>query len=455
MLTAAARNVAAFARREKLFRRVSKVLAAVSGGPDSLALLIVLRELRAEFGFEIAACHFDHQLRPDSHGDLERVRALCASLGIECVTGEGDVRTVAQKQRASLEDTARKMRYQFLAFVAEKENCDCVATGHTADDQAETVLMRVLRGSGVRGIRGMLPVTGVPGAQARRLVRPMLDLGRQETAAICREAEIEPLTDPSNADQSILRNRLRLETIPALRSINPSVTRALIGLAASAREVFAAVERESFLVQPSERLPIGVVFALGPFAGLQDEARTLVIERESAFYSLQPEVNRTRVENLAAVVRRGAGEVHFGDTMVEVSCGRVRVGPPLAPAEPFESRVLNVPGVTIAGPWRVDVSTEPLPAIAGASVASIDPTVLKGALRVRTASGADSMRVHGRDRSVSQVLAAARMPRWERMGIVAIADSGRAHALFTASGVLGDPGLGDNALHVRIQQAGR
>ncbi len=429
------------------------MLVALSGGPDSLALLLVLRELRIEFGFEVVACHFDHQLRAESHHDLDQVRALCSELGVECVTGEGDVRGVATQQKASIEDTARKMRYQFLAFVADREQCDCVVTGHTSDDQAETILMRILRGSGVRGIRGMLPRTGVPGADSRLLVRPILELTRAETSEICREAGVAPIVDASNADLSILRNRLRIETLPALREINPSVDDALRRLGASAREVFEDVERASFLVQPAARLPIGVVFDLAPFAALQYEARTLVVEREATFYNLRPEVNRTRVKNLDQVLRRGRGEVHFGDTMVEVSSGKVRVGPALEPVEPFDGKVLNVPGATLAGPWRVEVSTRPLVAMPGAMVGVLDLESLNGALRVRPLAAGDRMLFRGRARALIDVFVAAKTPRWERMGVAAIADAARVQLLFTAAGVIGDqPNVAD-PLFVRVQPA--
>ena len=443
-------RVARFAREERLFRRVSKLLVAVSGGPDSLALLLVLRELRAEFDFQIEACHFDHQLRPESSSDRDRVRAICEGLGVGCVTGEGDVRSVAAQNRASIEETARTMRYQFLAFVAAKERCDAIATGHTADDQAETVLMRIIRGSGVRGIRGMLPSSGVPGAPSQRLIRPLLCVGRPETAAICAEAGLEPLVDKSNDDVSFARNRVRHETLLALRAVNPSIDRALRGLASSAREVFEGVERESMAVQPRERTAIGAIFATEPFAALQDEARTLVIEREAAFHHLEPEVNRTRVENLKAILRRGTGEVLFGDTLVEVSCGSVRVGPPLEAAESFEAKVLNVPGTTIAGPWRVDLRTEPLP---GALAAEIDSRAIRGTLRVRQLAADDRMSFRGIQRRVHDVLANEKVPRWERHGAVAVADSEKVLALFTASGVIADKAASADCWHVRVGHA--
>jgi tRNA(Ile)-lysidine synthetase-like protein len=441
------------ATTEKMFRRTDVLLAAVSGGPDSVALLLVLCELRARFGFEVIMAHFDHKLRESSAADMERVRIMARSLGVECFTGEGDVRAVAAGERAGIEETARKMRYQFLSFVAGEKRADCVATGHTADDQAETVLMRIVRGSGVRGIRGMLPVSGVPGAEAQRLVRPLLPLRRADTLAICAEAGIEPVIDASNDDVSFARNRLRHETLPALRALNPSVDLALLRLAGSARAAFGDIEREALGIQPIARLPIGSVFEVAPFGALHDEARTLVIEREAAFSNVECEVNSTRVRNLASVVEVGNGAVRFGETVVEVSCGRVRIGPPLREAEQFEPRVVNVPGVTVAGPWRLSVSTEATAGAVGALTAVLDSSLVRGVLRVRLAVAGDRIQYRGLARRVPDVFASARVPRWDRLGAVAVVDSRGVVAVFGSHGVITDVPRGDDALYVSISPA--
>lgn len=433
-----------------MFRRVAKVLVAVSGGADSVATLLVMLGLRQPFRFEVAAVHFDHKLRTESADEMDAVRALCKELGVECVTGEGDVAAVAAKQRRGVEETARMMRYQFMAFVAEKEHADCVATGHTADDQAETVLMRIVRGSGVRGIRGMLPVASVPGAGERRLVRPLLVATRRDTEAICAEFGITPVVDPSNADPAFTRSRVRGEVLATLRSLNPSVGDALRGLASSAREAFEFVEKRSFEVQPRERGPIGALFALAPFRGLPSEALTLVIEREAMFYHLQPGINRTRIENLRAVLARGAGGVAFGDTVVEVSCGQVRVGPRLEPVEAFPGAVLNVPGSTRAGPWRVDVLTGPVESTPASPVLPVGAGAARGALRVRQLQPGDRIRWHGMTRKVSDLLVNEKVPAWERPGIVALADSARVLGLFTATRVFPADAEGEAGLWVRL-----
>lgn len=442
-------RVARFARREALFRRAQNIMVAVSGGADSVACLLVLQELRAEFGFELQVVHFDHQLRPESRKDLEFVRDLAAKLDVPFLSGEGDVASVAREQKASIEDTARKMRYQFLAFVAAEKRADRIATGHTADDQAETVLMRVLRGTGVRGIRGMLPAADVPGAPAQRLIRPLLPLTRADTEQICRDAGITPLEDSTNTDISILRNRLRQETLPALRAINPSVETALLGLAASAREMFADVERESHAVQPRERGPVGALFDLRPLAQLLNEALTLVIEREASFYQLPVDVNRTRLNNLRTVLEKGTGEVRFGECVVAASVGTVRIGPRIE-AEPFEGKVLNVPGITLAGHWRVQVTTSELPPAPGTANAKIETAGQKGALRIRPVAPGDRMRYRGIDRKLSDIFALERVPTWDRAAAVVIADSARVLAVLTTGVTLEADPTENDFLFVRL-----
>lgn len=426
------RAVKAFAERERMFRRSRKVLVAVSGGPDSLAALMILRELGAMLDFSVVACHFDHQIRPSSKDDTERVRKLCTGVGVECVTGEGDVASAAKQMRRGLEEMGREMRYQFLAFVAEKEGCDAIATGHTRDDQAETVLMRIIRGAGVRGIRGMLPVSNVPGASAQRLVRPLLETTRECTESICAELGLEPLRDESNNDLGLRRNRIRHETLPALRQLNSAVSEALVGLGASAREVFEPVEKASFQVQPSERSPIGALFALPSLRDAPTEAIALVLEREASFYHLRPELNRTRLENLRTVLAHGSGQVRFGDTVVDVSCAKVRVGPPLEAVPPLTPVALNVPGDTRAGDWVVRVRVEPLEGDPTSPVVALDSTSIRGVLKLRSLTPGDRITWRGVSRKVSDLLVNEKVPAWERPSLVVLADGEGVVALFGA-----------------------
>ncbi|GIW13047.1 MAG: hypothetical protein KatS3mg062_0486 [Tepidiforma sp.] len=394
--------------------------------------------------------HFDHQLRPESSADLEFVRSHAAALGIEAVTGEGPVAEVAARQRRGIEETARMMRYQFLAFAAEKERCAAVVTGHTADDQAETVLLHLLRGSGIRGLRGMLPAGPLPGSPAGVLLRPLLALRRDDTRAICAELGLQPRTDPSNDDPAYARNRLRASLLPALRGINPAVEEALLGLAASAREAFDLLERRSFEAQPLERGPIGAIFRTHDLAALPGESLALAIEREAAFYHLEPALNRTRLENLRAALRRGTGRVCFGSVAVEASVGRVRIGPPLEPVEPIEPVLLDVPGSRRVGPWRVDVATAPLEPAATAPVAALASAALRGALRARSVQPGDRITWRACTRKLSDLLVNEKVPAWERPGALVIADSNGPAALFTAARVFLRDASGEPDLWVRL-----
>lgn len=447
-------RVARAVEQERVFRRVSRLVVGVSGGADSVACLLILLELREKFGFEVAAAHFDHQLRADSAADLAYVRDLCGRLGISCTTGEGDVGAAARAQRISAEEMGRRARYEFLAFAAGKERAEAVATGHTATDQAETILQHILRGSGVRGLRGMLPVAPVPGATALRLLRPLLPLTHDETRAFCAEAGVVPLEDPSNSDIAIQRNRIRIETMPSLRGINPSVDDALIRLGESARELFEPLERQSNTVQPFSRGPEGAVFVTEQLRQLPTEALTLVLERETSFTRTAFQVNRTRLENLRHVLVSGSGQVVFGETVVEVGSGRARVGAAMPSTPFFERKVVNLPGVTAAGPWRVEASTEALSEEPGTQVVVLDNDRIDGVLRAGPLDPNARIPYRGQSRRLRFVLQAEGVPQWEREFTLGLYDrSGVVALVGAAARVLPLESPAGDSLNIRIRRA--
>ncbi len=265
---APSRSVRARVRRfiidHDLVRSGERVLVAVSGGPDSTCLLLTLAELRRSLGLTLAVAYFDHRLRgPRAAAREERfVRSLAERLGLPLQRGGADVRGYARQHRRSLEDAAREVRYRFLARAARAEQCDVVAVGHTRDDQAETVLIHLVRGSGLRGLAAMAPSARWPvgnRGDAPRLVRPLLCLSREETDACCREARIVPLRDPSNRSRAYLRNRIRHELLPLLRRYNPRVDDALVRLADSASADVEALERLAGEALVSEQVEDGIV----------------------------------------------------------------------------------------------------------------------------------------------------------------------------------------------------
>ncbi|MER3416780.1 MAG: tRNA lysidine(34) synthetase TilS [Gemmataceae bacterium] len=212
-----------------------RVLVAVSGGPDSLAMLYALWRWPAP-GMTFLAAHLNHRLRgSESDADEEFVRAFCASRDILCVTERIAVAEQTRRDIANLEATARRLRYQWLTRVARAHQATCVLTAHTADDQAETVLHHLLRGTGLRGLRGIAPRWQHPSGVA--VCRPFLSVRRQEIAHFVRTYALQPRLDTSNLDLSLMRNRIRHCLLPVLeREYRPQVVSLLCRLAEQARQ---------------------------------------------------------------------------------------------------------------------------------------------------------------------------------------------------------------------------
>jgi tRNA(Ile)-lysidine synthase len=229
-------TVVAGALRRAAISRGETMLAAVSGGPDSVALLLALWTLREEFGFALIAAHLNHGLRgAESDRDEAFVRALCARLGVELVAERA---AALNSGSGNLEERARALRRRFLERTAEAKGASRVALGHQRDDQAETVLMRLLRGTGIAGLGAMAEVG--PG----RLIRPMLELGRAEIMEFLAARKAEFVRDRTNEEGDNLRSRLRCRLLPLLeREHGAGLSRRLAELAREAGAVDRLLEK--------------------------------------------------------------------------------------------------------------------------------------------------------------------------------------------------------------------
>jgi tRNA(Ile)-lysidine synthase len=203
------------------------VLVAISGGPDSTALLHALAELAPRLGVTLAAACVDHGLRPEAAEEAKAVRHACRKLGIGCEILGVDVGR-ARRSHVSTQEAAREVRLAALEQAAARMGCAKVALGHTADDQAETVLFRILRGTGIVGLYGIPHRRGI-------FVRPLLDVRRAQIVTYLSKRRIDFLSDPSNADRRYARSRIRHDVLPALARENPRVVEALLALARAAR----------------------------------------------------------------------------------------------------------------------------------------------------------------------------------------------------------------------------
>jgi tRNA(Ile)-lysidine synthase len=214
-----------------------KVLVAFSGGQDSSALLDLLLRFRDEVPIEIRLAHFNHRLRPSADADQAHARAVAGKYKLVFVTDSRNVRLYARRRRLNLEEAARTLRHGFLKKAARRMGATKIATGHTLTDQAETVLMRLLRGTGPQGLGGMAPKPD------DLLIRPLLDLERREITAYLGRRGVLFRSDETNLDRRYLRNRIRLDVLPSLEAVEPAVVRHLGRLAMIMRDEERLLER--------------------------------------------------------------------------------------------------------------------------------------------------------------------------------------------------------------------
>ncbi|MBE0408634.1 MAG: tRNA lysidine(34) synthetase TilS [Anaerolineales bacterium] len=213
-------RVREFIERERVLEPGQVVLVGVSGGPDSLVLMDVLHHL----GYPLVVAHLNHSLRPEAEAEACQVQRMAEDRGLTFILKKEDVPGYAVEHSLAVEEAARIVRYEFLFRQAVDHKCQAVAVGHNADDQVETVVMHILRGSGLAGLRGM-QLRAMPNSWSQEiaLVRPLLPFWREEILAHCERHNLQPVFDRSNLDTTYFRNRLRNELIPILQQYNPAI----------------------------------------------------------------------------------------------------------------------------------------------------------------------------------------------------------------------------------------
>jgi len=260
-----------------------RVLVGVSGGPDSVALVHLLAGLKDTLRVRLSVVHVDHSLRPDSARDAAFVEELARQLGLPATIVKRDVLTEAKRLGLSLEDAARRIRYAVFLEAARTQSANRLALGHTADDQAETVIMRMVRGSGLTGLTA-IPMTRSLGELV--IIRPLLDVWRKDLLAYLTAHRLAFRADPTNEEPRFLRNRIRAELLPLLeREYNSNIKALLNQLAEQCRTDVAylqdAAERQwKRLVKPQDG---GLAIRIGAFLrqpkALQRQLMRLVIQR--------------------------------------------------------------------------------------------------------------------------------------------------------------------------------
>jgi tRNA(Ile)-lysidine synthase len=404
--------VQATVRRHAMLADGDTVLVALSGGADSTALLHVLTRLAPAWRIRLHALHVDHGLRDESARDAEAVRDLGQRLGVPV-----EVTRVVVSRRGSLEEAARIARYAALEAHADRLGARRIAVGHTADDQAETVLMRLLEGAGVRGLAAIPPVRG-------RIIRPLIDVRRAAIVALLEAAGIGWLDDPSNENLKFLRNRIRHEVLPVLAaSHDADVVVALTAVARRARETVDAVERMgTFELERLMREADGALILPRPaLAALPQPVATEVLRQAAARLGSRAPLRAWGHRRLARVLATSTPRrpVRIGGLTIEVSGSLLRIARASVPALP--ARTIPVPGV-VALPelgLRLEATLLPAPGYEvprDAQRVAFDAERLTGPLMVRGRRRGDRFLPFGAEgeRRLKTLLIDAKVPRWER-----------------------------------------
>ncbi len=362
-------RVLAIIKENKLVSPHERLVVAVSGGPDSVCLLHILTTLRHELDIDLHVAHLNHQLRgKDSVADARYVANLAKKLGIPATIASRDVKSYQKQHRLSLEEAAREVRYQFLTSIADKLGATKVAVGHTADDHIETMLMHLIRGSGTKGLRGLssLNKLNVSGGSLT-VIRPLLDLNREETVTYCRDHKLTPRLDASNLSTQPLRNKIRLHLLPLLRKYNPQIKQALQRLSHTATGDLDFIEKEinsvvKNIVQVGKK---SVTIKKKDFLALHPALQRQILRSsiESLLGSLK-DIESSHIEDIIESLKKPAGKIiglPFGLNFT-IEYNNYVLAPATVSLCPFPSLSgkvkLKIPGKTSFCGWKINAAIE-------------------------------------------------------------------------------------------------
>jgi tRNA(Ile)-lysidine synthase len=392
------RRVLRFIRERDLVRANEPLVVGVSGGPDSVCLLHILSGLKGTLGTKLHIAHLNHLLRgAESDADAEYVSSLAHELEIPATIERRDVKAYQQEHRLSLEEAAREVRYAFFSEVARSLGADTVAVGHTADDQIETILMHLVRGTGLAGLRGMQPLNiwHLPGGDKLRIARPLLEVRRDETEVYCSAQGLSPRSDSSNRLPTQLRNQVRSQLIPLLLRYNPDIEMALLRTARAADADLAYIDEQVSQLwgHVVKERPEGIAIERVEFSPLDPALKRHLIRSalQRLLGDLQ-DIEYIHVEGLLDAMTKPAGKrLHLprglafrGDYRHGLITAKGEIDCPYPPLE-GEHR-LNVPGETALSGWRVRgtiLDHRPADADEGELKAWLDLDVSGDALTVR------------------------------------------------------------------------
>lgn len=211
-------------KENNLINKGDVIVVGVSGGPDSITLLTCLNKFKDYFEIKLICAHINHLIRKDSTEDEQYVENMCKNMGIKCYVKRADVEKIAKEQKKGSEEVGRKIRYDFFNEVAQKENANKIAIAHNMKDNAETMLLNIIRGSGLTGLEG------IQAEEYGKYIRPLINCTREEIEEYCEKNNLQPRIDSTNKENIYRRNIIRNKLLPQLQELNPNIVESLSNL---------------------------------------------------------------------------------------------------------------------------------------------------------------------------------------------------------------------------------
>jgi tRNA(Ile)-lysidine synthase len=360
-----------YIHRNSLTKSGQKIIVGVSGGADSVTLLHVLSQIKDPLGIKLHIAHLNHQLRgAESDADAAFVEDLAKQWKIPFSIETADVKGYQSTHRLSLEEAAREVRYAFLSEIARIEGAAAVAVGHNQNDQIETILLHIVRGSGTLGLQGLRPVHNLPaGNHTLRVIRPLLEVKRTEIEYYCLKHGLQYRQDSTNSTAEMLRNRIRLELLPLLQKYNPDIAGALLRVSRIARDDAAFLEQEcSRIWQQITRVHRGnILIDKGVFLGLPVAVQRQIIRR--AIQEIRgnlKDIETRHVDLILNARQKPAGrQVTLpGNIIFRVEYSRFILGKDVLAEIPFPElrgiSEIKVPGLTRIPGWEIEAVIQPV-----------------------------------------------------------------------------------------------
>ncbi|HEY0670611.1 MAG TPA: tRNA lysidine(34) synthetase TilS [Longimicrobiales bacterium] len=404
-----------FVRRRRLIERGDHVLVALSGGVDSMVLLHLLHNAADALGIDLTAAHFDHAMRPASADDAQWVAGVCRAWGVPLIS---------ERTSAALygEAAARTARYDFLETAAQRTGATRIATAHHADDQIETVLFRLLRGTGLRGLAGIPVRRGI-------IIRPLLRFHKYELQAYAAQQQLSFREDETNLSEGYARNRIRRALIPIMQTVNPDAPAAILALARHAARSERAWKSIMTQLRPSleiRRQRDSTELARGKLLEYDADIRARVLRAELRRFGCAPERASTRnMLRFIAGARSGAALDVAADVRLERAYDVIRIARRLdkTAAQPLRIESCDDGSATVRigdGSWRVQWTRSPT-SKPGSARFSCDSLTFP--LELRSWRPGDRMRLPYGTKKLKKLFAEARVPVNERASVPVLLDA--------------------------------